>query len=85
MNHFKIKHGEECTFDFANPRFRDTMAKIVDGQNIVVFYLFQLMTSSKNNKLVVPCKQCWKDTALMFKDIGSLMDELVDGKVSPKS
>ncbi len=72
----KPDHGKPFKLNIGNLKTADAIAKIVIMQHEATLYLFHIIDANGQ----VPCAQCWKDVALMFRDIGELMMELEENK-----
>ncbi len=77
---FKPEHGKEMVWDLRNKATVEKLYRITDLQNEATLYLYAVCGTLKDHKYHIPCKQCLKDTALQFEEIGSLLRELVDDK-----
>ncbi len=75
------KHGQELIIDCDNAKTKDALKRLSQCQREASIYLLAVfVTIDKDNKMTVPCKQCFLDTALQFEEIGSLIRELCDDK-----
>lgn len=80
LDALKPKHGKELKFDMRIEKNLEIVKRIGTLNNGCNAYFTLLILASGKYDLVIPCKQCWNDTALEFEEIASLMRELVDGK-----
>ncbi len=75
------EHGEKLTIDADDPNTRECLSRLVRLHDDATRYLQVLILQlGFKRKSTLPCKQCLRDTALQFKDVGSLLEELIGDK-----
>lgn len=72
------KHGEHFELDFSKPEMLDKISRLMSGAEGVMLYLSLITLAVKKKKITLGCLQCWKDNALLLKDCGSLMEEMLN-------
>ncbi len=77
----QLQHGEKLTIDLHNRQQNECLHSIDDLASETTEFLLNLMIAIvKYDKFELPCRKCLLDTALKFRDIGSLLEELANGK-----
>lgn len=77
-----IKHGISIAVDLNNSYDHELFMKIDNHFSSISEYLVTsaVYLKQNNNKANLPCKACLLDIALQCRDLGSLIEELANGK-----
>lgn len=80
-NKFNHEHGEIVTVDCDDPKTQQCLNDILKLHESGSAYLQVILVAlALKRKVDIPCKQCMRDIALQFKDMGSLIEELIGDK-----
>lgn len=81
-DNLKPKHGETASFNIDNPRVKELLIRIIDTNNDAVLHLGLMFAQSASitRHMQIPCLQCLKDTALQYREVSDLINELIELK-----
>lgn len=72
------KHGQAIGFDLNSARVQAQFNRIIDLQQQASIGMSEMLIGNDEGQMIVPCTQCMRDVALMFKDLAGAIEELID-------